>query len=131
MRNVAVMIYPDFCMFEIASTLEQLTMEGVGNHIFALEKGSYRSEEGFLTVAEHSIAEVDAQNYEALLFTGFQNENPPVGDQRITQLILDFYNSGKLIGAISAGPVFLLAAGRRQDAHRRMRRCPAASAGQL
>ena len=111
MKKVAVMIYPDFCMFEIAPTLEQLAMEGVDNHIFALDKGSYRSEEGFLTIADYSIEEIDESNYEALLFTGFQNENPPVGERRVNQLILDFYKSGKLVGAISAGPVFLLAAG--------------------
>lgn len=123
MKRVAIMIYPDFCLFEIAIVLEQFAMSKVEIDVFAIEKKCYVSEEKIQVYPDKTIDEIVARDYDAVLFTGIMGEELPIKNKKVIQLIQDFNNQGKVIGAISAGPALLLAAGILKE-HPFMCGCP-------
>ena len=113
MKKVAVVLYDGFCMFEYSIALETFAMsKEVKVDIYGEEKRAYRSEEGVLSVAEYSLEELQVENYDGLLLTGFASENITIiENQRFLEIIREFYEQKKVIGAISAAPVFLVKAG--------------------
>ncbi len=113
MKRIAVVIYDYFCMFEYSVALEMFAMSGeVKVDIYGEEVKAYRSEEGVLSVAEYSLDELRAKEYDGLILTGFATEDVKIiNNQRFLEIIREFYQQNKVIGAISAAPVFLVKAG--------------------
>ena len=96
MKKTAILIYDQFCNFEIAPALEMLAMAEKPITIFAKTLSRIRSEDGLTVIPEKSIDELNL-NREA------------IEDNAILDFIKKF--EGMPIGAISIAPLLLLKAG--------------------
>ena len=110
--KIAIMIYDAFCMFELSAALENFALQQIPIVVFGEEKKAYRSEEGLLCVAEHTIEELCVDDFDALLLTGISSECFPFSDLiSVQEKVREFDQKKKVIAAISAGPVILIKAG--------------------
>lgn len=113
MKKVAVIIYPGFCLFEFSTALENLALsKQCAIDVFGEKVGPVRSEEGLLAVAEYPLDTLLVENYDALLLTGFDDDDVAIiKNEQFLSIIQEFHRQNKVIAAISAAPVFLLKAG--------------------
>lgn len=109
MKKTAVLIYNEFCNFEIAPTLEMLAMAQKPVTIFAKSLNAVRSEEGLVVLPEKTIDEIKLEEYDSLLLPGAMDIREAIGDEAILAFIKQF--DGMLIGAISIAPLLLFKAG--------------------
>lgn len=109
MKKTAVLIYNQFCNFEIASALEMLAMEQKPVTIFAKSLSPVRSEEGLSVLPEKTIGELELDEYDSLLLPGAMDIRDAIEDNTILAFIKQF--DGMPIGAISIAPLLLLKAG--------------------
>ena len=109
MKNTAVLIYNEFCNFEIAPALEMLAMVQKPVTIFAKSLNSVRSEEGLVVLPEKSIDEIKLEEYDSLLLHGAMDIREVIEDEAMLAFIKQF--DGMSIGAISIAPLLLLKAG--------------------
>lgn len=111
MKKTAVLLYNQFCNFELSVALEMLAMEEKEITIFAKDKRPVRSEEGLSVIADKTIDELELEEYDSLLLTGAQDIEEAVCDDEIIAFVKKFDREDMIIGAISIGPVLLLKAG--------------------
>ena len=109
MKKTAVLIYDQFCNFEIAPALEMLAMAQKPITIFAKSLASVRSEEGLTVLPEKVIDELKLEDYDSLLLPGAMDIREAIEDDAILDFIKRF--DGMPIGAISIAPLLLLRAG--------------------
>lgn len=109
MKQTAVLIYDQFCQFEIAPAMEMLALAGKPVTVFAVSPAPVRSEEGWTVLPDKTIDELDISEYDSLLLPGAADIRSAVEDERVIAFIRRF--EGMPIGAISIAPVLLLKAG--------------------
>lgn len=109
MKKTAILIYDQFCNFEIAPALEMLTMAEKPFTVFAKTLAPIRSEEGLTVLPEKSIDELEPNDYDSLLLPGAMDIREAIEDDAILAFIRCF--DGMPIGAISIAPLLLLKAG--------------------
>ena len=109
MKKTAILIYDQFCNFEIAPALEMLVMAGKPITFFAKTLAPVRSEEGLVALPEKSINELVLEEYDSLLLPGAMDIRSAIEDGEILAFIKKF--DGMPIGAISIAPLLLLKAG--------------------
>lgn len=109
MKKTAVLIYNQFCNFEIAPALEMLAMAEKPITIFAKSLAPVRSEEGLMVLPEMTIDELKLEEYDSLLLPGAMDIREAIEDDSILSFIRQF--DGMPIGAISIAPLLLLKAG--------------------
>ncbi|MDO4357516.1 MAG: DJ-1/PfpI family protein [Clostridia bacterium] len=109
MKKTAVLIYDQFCNFEIAPALEMLAIAGKPITVFAKAVAPVRSEEGLVAMPEKAIDEVNMAEYDSLLLTGAAEIGEAIEDEAILDFIRKF--DGMPIGAISIAPLLLHRAG--------------------
>lgn len=109
MKKTAVLIYNQFCNFEIAPALEMLAMAEKPITIFAKSLNPVRSEEGLTVLPEKSIDELNVDEYDSLLLPGAADIREAIEDHAILDFIRKF--DSMPIGAISIAPLLLLKAG--------------------
>lgn len=109
MKKTAILIYDQFCNFEIAPALEMLAMAEKPFTIFAKHLSSVRSEEGLTVLPEKSIDELELDDYDSLLLPGAMDIRESIEDDAILKFIKNF--DSMPIGAISVAPLLLLKAG--------------------
>lgn len=117
MRKIAVVVYEGFCMFEFSVALETLALsKKYCIDVYGEEKKVYKSEEGLPVLAEYSLTEMNVNDYDGLILTGFSNEDIQIiKNELFLDIIRQFDRDKKLIAAISAAPVFLVKAGIMKD----------------
>ena len=113
MKKTAVLIYDQFCNFEIAPALEMLAMAEKPITIFAKSLNPVRSEEGLTVLPEKSIDGLNVDEYDSLLLPGAADIREAIEDHAILDFIKKF--EGMPIGAISIAPLLLLKAGLLAD----------------
>lgn len=113
MKKTAVLIYDQFCNFEIAPALEMLAMAEKPVTVFAKSSAPVRSEEGLTVLPEKYIAELNLDEYDSLLLPGAMDIREAIEDDAIIDFIRQF--DGMPIGAISIAPLLLLKAGLLAD----------------
>ncbi|WP_061997104.1 DJ-1/PfpI family protein [Clostridium sp. ATCC 25772] len=111
MKKVAVLIYDEFCNFEISVALEMLAMVEKPFVIVSKTLNPIRSEEGIKVIADKTIDEVDLEEFDALLLPGAMDIREVIEDNCIIEFIKSFSEKDKIIGAISIAPILLLKAG--------------------
>ncbi|MGL5087710.1 MAG: DJ-1/PfpI family protein [Clostridium sp.] len=111
MKKVAVLIYDQFCNFEISVALEMLAMARKPFVIISKTLNPILSEEGLRVIADKIIEEVDLEEFDSLLLPGAMDIRAVIEDNSILEFIKSFYNQEKNIGAISIAPILLLKAG--------------------
>lgn len=109
MKKTAVLIYDQFCNFEIAPALEMLAMANKPVTIFARTTAPVRSEEGLRVLPDKAIDELVLADYDSLLLPGAMDIRAAIEDEAMLDFIRRF--EGMPIGAISIAPVLLLKAG--------------------
>lgn len=116
MKKIAAVIYEGYCTFEFSIALEMFAMQEIPVVFFGEEKKPYRSEEGLLSIPEYTLDELDPNEFDALILTGFQAEKFPLADSEVMKnIIRTFDEQKKVIAAISAGPLMLIKAGIMKD----------------
>lgn len=109
MKKTAVLIYNQFCNFEIAPALEMLAIAQKPITIIAKSLAPVRSEEGLTVLPEKAIDELVLEEYDSLLLPGAMDIREAIEDDLILEFIKQF--DGMPIGAISIAPLLLLKAG--------------------
>ena len=113
MKKTAVLIYDQFCNFEIAPALEMLAMAQKPVTIFAKSVAPVRSEEGLTVLPDQAIDALCLAEYDSLLLPGAMDICAAIEDEAILDFIRQF--DGMPIGAISISPILLLKAGMLAD----------------
>lgn len=113
MKKTAILIYDQFCNFEIAPVLEMLAMAQKPITVFAKSCNPIRSEEGLSVLPEKNIDEFNLEEYDSLILPGAMDIREAIEDEKILNFIKLF--SDKPIGAISIAPILLLKAGLLND----------------
>jgi len=113
MKKTAVLIYNQFCNFEIAPALEMLAMAEKTITIFAKSLSPVKSEEGLTVLPEKTIDELNLEEYDSLLLPGAMDIREAIEDNAILEFIKKF--DGMPIGAISIAPLLLLKAGMLEE----------------
>ncbi len=108
-KKTAVLIYNQFCNFEIAPALEMLAMARKPVTVFARSLSAVKSEEGLTVVPEKTIEELRLEEYDSLLLPGALDIREVIEDEKILSFIRKF--DGMPVGAISIAPLLLLKAG--------------------
>lgn len=109
MKKTAILIYNEYCNFEIAPALEMLAIAHKPFTIFAKSLLPIKSEEGLTVLPEKAISEFNISEYDSLLLPGAMDIRQPIEDAETLDFIRQF--SGMPIGAISIAPLLLLKAG--------------------
>ena len=109
MKKTAVLIYDQFCNFEIAPALEMLAIERKPITIFAKSLSPVKSEEGLTVIPDKAISDLVIEEYDSLLLPGAMDIRDAIEDDSILGFIKQF--DGTPIGAISIAPLLLLKAG--------------------
>ncbi len=108
MKKTAILIYNQFCNFEISVALEILAMAEKPITIFAKELTMLTSEEGLKVFPDKSISDIDIDEYDSLLLPGAMDIREAIEDDDILSFIRVFDESKKIIGAISIAPILLV-----------------------
>lgn len=108
MKKTAILIYNQFCNFEISVALEILAMAEKPITIFAKELTMLTSEEGLKVFPDKSISDIDIDEYDSLLLPGAMDIREAIEDDDILSFIRLFDESKKIIGAISIAPILLV-----------------------
>lgn len=111
MKKTAVLLYPQFCMFEISVALEMLAMVGKPITVFAKTAAPVKSEEGLTVQPEKTLEQLALEEYDSLLLPGAADIRDAVEDEETLDFVRRFGQSGKVIGAISIAPVLLVKSG--------------------
>ena len=90
MKKTAVLIYNQFCNFEIAPALEMLAMAEKPITVFAKSLAPVRSEEGLTVIPEKSIKELSLDEYDSLLLPGAMDIREAIEDDTILDFIRKF-----------------------------------------
>ena len=111
MKGTAVLIYDQFCNFEISVVLEMLAMAGKPITIFAKEKRPIKSEEGLTVLPDKTIDELCLDEFDSLVLPGAADIRKAIEDEAILEFIRRFDSPAIKIGAISIAPILLLKTG--------------------
>src|SRR3712207_5266791 len=98
MKKTAVLIYQQFCNFEIAPALEMLAIAQKPITIFAKTLLPVRSEEGLTVLPDKTIDELELDEYDSLLLPGAMDIREAIEEDAIINFIKRF--NGMPIGAI-------------------------------
>lgn len=108
MKKTAVLLYNQFCNFEISVVLEILAMAEKPMTIVAKELINIKSEEGLTVFPDQCIADIDINEYDSLLLPGAMDIREVIEDEEILLFIKRFNDNKKIIGAISIAPILLV-----------------------
>lgn len=111
MKKTAILIYNQFCNFEISVVLEILSMVKKPITIFSKDMNPVTSEEGLKVIPDRSINELEINEYDSLLLPGAMDIREAIEDESILNFIKKFDMKDIKIGAISIAPILLLKAG--------------------
>ena len=109
MKKTAILIYDQFCNFEIAPALEMLTLANKPVCIFAKSMAPVRSEDGIRILPDLTISELKIDEFDSLLLPGAMDIREAIEDEAVIGFIRQF--DGMPTGAISIAPLLLLKAG--------------------
>lgn len=109
MKSTAVLIYNQFCNFEISFVLEILALAGKPITVFARTTDCVKSEEGLVIQPSMAIDQFHPEEYDSLILPGASDIREIIEDEAIQSFIRAF--DGMPIGAISIAPILLLKAG--------------------
>lgn len=109
MGKILVFMYNDMADFEITYATHLLGHE-LSKEIVpcAYDMNQIKSKGGMIFLPAITVAEAKVEDYEGFLIPGGWN---PVVKEEMLDLINKFYDSGRLVAAICAGPRFLAKAG--------------------
>ena len=112
MKRVVMIIaqnnFRDEELFDTKLALESL---GVKVDVAALSKDVAIGSLGGQIKPDHTLAEIDNQDYSAIVFVGGQGAYDCIDNQEAHRLVLDFQKAGKIVAAICIAPSILAKTG--------------------
>lgn len=111
MKRTAILIYNQFCNFELSVVLEILAMAQKPITVFAKLKSPVYSEEGLSILPEKTIDELNIEEFDSLVLPGAMDIREAIEDDTILDFLRKFEQPDIKIGAISIAPILLLKAG--------------------
>lgn len=109
MKKTAVLIYNQFCNFEISVALEILALSEKPITVFAKTLSFVKSEDGLMVCPDKSIYDLNIDDYDSLLLPGASDIKEVIEDKDMLSFIRCFHD--KIIGAISIAPILLVKCG--------------------
>lgn len=110
-RQVAVLVAEGFEDTEITEPAHYLEERGAEVVLVARETGKYTGKRGEEVTATRTLEEIDIDNYDGLLIPGGYAPDKLRREEKVLQLVKEFYEKGKPIAAICHGPQVLISAG--------------------
>ena len=114
MKQALVMLYPDFCYFEVAALTEILAFkedEWIVTTV-GTDRQNYLGEDGLQVLAEKSFSQVDLLAVDLLILPGIDNYHVPLADSRNVAFLRQLNATSRpIIAAMSSSPVLLAKAG--------------------
>ena len=112
MKQIAVLLYPDFSLQEITCLTSVLTVWfGESIDFIASENKELKSEEGLRVLPTKTTSEAKASDYDCVILPGTVNPLPALFDERIINFLREGRESDALFAAISSAPILLSKAG--------------------
>lgn len=112
MARVLVPLADGFEEIEAMSIIDILRRANIEVVIAGLHDGHIESARGVKVIPDTTIDKVNADDFDMIVLPGGQPGTDNLNkDERVKKLIQDFYNKGKLTGAICAAPYVLANAG--------------------
>lgn len=112
MARVVVPLADGFEEIEAMSIIDILRRAGIEVVIAGLHDGPITSARGVKVIPDTTIDTIKAEDFDMIVLPGGQPGSDNLNaDQRVRNLIVEFYSKGKLTGAICAAPYVLANAG--------------------
>ena len=113
MRVVFVIAPNNFRDEELFHTKEEVESAGIETKIASIKKGEIKGSQGGSADSEMLISEINVGDFDAVVFPGGSGvlENKTYENEEYLNIAKKFYESGKLVAAICAGPMILARAG--------------------
>lgn len=112
MARVVVPLADGFEEIEAMSIIDILRRADIEVVIAGLHDGPITSARGVKVIPDTTIDTIKAEDFDMIVLPGGQPGSDNLNaDQRVRNLIVEFYNKGKLTGAICAAPYVLANAG--------------------
>jgi 4-methyl-5(b-hydroxyethyl)-thiazole monophosphate biosynthesis len=112
MARVVVPLADGFEEIEAMSIIDILRRAGIETVIAGLHERPITSARGVKVLPDTTIDTIKAEDFDMIVLPGGQPGTDNLNaDERVKKLIQDFYNKGKLTGAICAAPYVLANAG--------------------
>ncbi len=117
MKKIAVLIYPNFSLYEITCLTEAMMWFEQKVDIFASSQLPIRSEDGFQIIADKTLDEFSSEDYSCIILPGMMIPFDALFDPKLIDFLCQLKGKNILIGAISAAPMLLAKAGLLDDVH--------------
>ncbi|MDD4832562.1 MAG: DJ-1/PfpI family protein [Clostridia bacterium] len=113
MKKTAVILFPEFCNYEISVLMEILALNEKPVAFLSSKIEPFRCEEGMKAIADFDINSINIDEFDSLVITGSYADGLyyNFGDETLLNLIRLFNKENKLIAAVSSGPMLLCKAG--------------------
>lgn len=112
MKKTAVLIYPNFSMFEISSLTELFWFYRKEMTVFASSLSKIKTEDGFTLIADELLSDFNREEFDCIILPGISDPFPVTKDEEIIQFLKQFISDEDIvIAAISSAPMLLAKAG--------------------
>lgn len=112
MSKIAVLLAEGFETIEALTVVDVLRRADVVCDTFSLDGKEVTTSHKIKVIADKSIEDKEINDYDFLFLPGGMPGSVNLkNDSRVIELVKDFYNKGKYVCAICAGPISLGAAG--------------------
>ncbi|MGH9343027.1 MAG: DJ-1/PfpI family protein, partial [Terriglobia bacterium] len=100
-KKIAVLVADQYQELEVWYPLLRFREDNAETQAIGAEAGkTYASKKGYPVVADRSIADVHASEYDALVIPGGWAPDTLRQDQRVLNLVREMHESGKIVAAI-------------------------------
>lgn len=117
MKKIAVLIYPNFSLYEITCLTEAMMWFEQKVDIFASSQLPIRSEDGFQIIADKTLDKFSSEDYSCIILPGMMIPFDALFDPKLIDFLCQLKGKNILIGAISAAPMLLAKAELLDDVH--------------
>lgn len=113
MKKTAIILFPQFCNYEISVLLEILALNEKPVSFLGSSLAPVRCEEGMNVIPDILYENCIIDEYDSLVITGSYADglHYNFADEKLHELIKQFESKNKLLAAISSGPMVLCKAG--------------------
>lgn len=111
-KRIAVLVADQYQELEVWYPLLRFREDGAETNAIGAEAGkTYNSKKGYPVVADRSIADVHASEYDAVVVPGGWAPDTLRQDQRVLNFVREMHESGKVVAAICHAGWVLASAG--------------------
>lgn len=116
MKKTAVLIYPNFSMYEISSLTALFWFHGKEMTVFASSLSEIKTEDGFTLIADKLLSDFNREEFDCIILPGISDPFPVTEDEEVIRFLKRFIGDEDIvIGSISSSPMLLAKAGLLKD----------------